>query len=151
MFMLAGHQTERYCKGVIAYDTHHVTQISNIHSLMHKVYICMHTHTHTSIFHLDAYMHMYTGAFCLEGMSTFWGGPLWGTTHPLNPPSSAPARQKGHQSTPFWILHPFAYSLRPETELLQSYGAKTEIRMPMHIWTTRHPHLTCTAPHASIS
>ena len=46
---------------------------------------------------------------------------------PLPPP-----RQKGYQSAPFSNRHPSAYSSRPETEVLQSYGAKTEIRMPMH-------------------
>jgi len=29
-------------------------------------------------------------------------------------------------------MHPSAYSIRPEIEVLQSYGAKTEIQRPMH-------------------
>ena len=39
-------------------------------------------------------LHLPPRSFVLEGMSTFWGGPLWGTTHPPNPPSSAPTQTK---------------------------------------------------------
>ena len=61
-------------------------------------------------------------------MYNFWGGHPWGTTHPPNPPSSAPTQTKGYQSAPFYILHPSAYSsIRPETQVLQSYGAKIEV------------------------
>jgi len=49
------------------------------------------------------------------------------THHPVPPP-----RQKGYHSAPFGILHPSAYSSKPETIMLQSYGTKTEIRTPMH-------------------
>ena len=83
----------------------------------------------------------------LEGTYTFGVGTLKGTSTPQTPLPEPPPRQKGYQSAPFWILHPSAYSLRPETGLLQSYGAKTEVQTPVHTWPTRHPQLTCTAPH----
>ena len=57
--------------------------------------------------------------------------------------------KKGYHSAPLWILHPSAYSSRPETAVLQSYGAITEIRTPMHTWPTSHPLLACTVPHCS--
>jgi hypothetical protein len=39
--------------------------------------------------------------------------------------------------------------IKTKTDLLESYGAKTEIRMPVYTWPTRHPQLqlACTAPH----
>ena len=58
-----------------------------------------------------------------------------------------PPDKKGYQSAPSWILHPSAYSSRPDIEVLPGYGAKIEIRTPMHTWPTRHPQLACTAPH----
>jgi len=82
--------------------------------------------------------------FLLFGVDTPEGPPTPQTPLPVPQP-----RQKAYQSAPFWILHPSAYSSRPETELLQSYGAKIEIRTPMHTWRTRHPRLACTAPHCS--
>jgi hypothetical protein len=67
---------------------------------------------------------------------------------PPKPPFQSPHPDRmGTNLLLFWILHPSAYSLRPETGLLQSYGAKTEVQTPMHTWPTRHPQLTCTAPH----
>jgi len=62
---------------------------------------------------------------------------LFGVDTPEGPPPQTPLlvpppKQKGYQSAPFSNRHPFAYSSRPETEVLQSYGAKTEIRTPMH-------------------
>jgi len=62
----------------------------------------------------------------------FWPGLPRGTTHPPDPHPLPLPRQKGYQSAPFTNGHPSAYSSRPETEMLQSNGAKTEIRMPMH-------------------
>jgi len=47
--------------------------------------------------------------------------------------------KKGYQSAPFINRHPSAYSSTSETEVLQSYGAKTEIWTPMNTWPTRHP------------
>jgi len=38
----------------------------------------------------------------LDGTYTFWGGHPWGTTHPPNPPSSAPTRQKRVPFCPLW-------------------------------------------------
>jgi len=70
-----------------------------------------------------------------------------GPPTPQPPLPVSPPKQKGYQSAPFKILHPSAYSSRPESEVLQSYGAKMETRTPMHIWPTRHPQLACTAPH----
>ena len=69
-----------------------------------------------------------------------------GPPTPQPPLPVSPPKQKGYQSAPFKILHPSAYSSRPESEVLQSYGAKMETRTPMHIWPTRHPQLACTAP-----
>ena len=43
-----------------------------------------------------------------------------------------PPDKKECRSAPFRILHPSAYSLRSETEVLQSYGAKTEVRTDAH-------------------
>ena len=77
----------------------------------------------------------------------FWCGPPWGTTNPLAPLPVLPPRQKGNQSASLLIMHPFAYSSRPWTKVLQSYGARTEIRTPMHTWPTRHPQLACAARH----
>ena len=48
---------------------------------------------------------------------------------------------------PFWILHLSAYLSRSETEVLQSYGARIEIRTAMHTWPARHPQQACLAPH----
>ena len=69
----------------------------------------------------------------------FWKAcTFFGVDPPAPPPPPQktllvpPPRQKGYQSAPFSNRHPSAYSSRPETEVLQSYGAKTEIRMPMH-------------------
>jgi hypothetical protein len=56
-------------------------------------------------------------------------GFIWEGTYPLPVP---PPGQKGYQSAPFSNRHPSAYSSRPETEVLQSYGARTEIQTPMH-------------------
>ena len=63
----------------------------------------------------------------LFGVNTPEGPPT-----PLTPLPVTPPGQKGYQSAPFQILHPSAYSSRPETEVLQSYGAKTEMQIPMH-------------------
>jgi len=61
----------------------------------------------------------------------FWFGGPWAappnTHHPVPPPG-----QNGYQSAPFTNRHPSAYSSRPETEVLQSYGAKIEVQTPMH-------------------
>ena len=91
--------------------------------------------------------------FSVCGQEYFFGRHVFGVGTPEGPPTPQtplpvpPPRQIGYQSTPFWILHPSAYSSRHETELLQSYGAKTETRTPMNTWPTRHPQLACTAPH----
>jgi hypothetical protein len=37
---------------------------------------------------------LYLGAPCRRVIFIFWGGPPWGTTHPPNPPSSAPTQTK---------------------------------------------------------
>ena len=58
---------------------------------------------------------------------------------PPNPPSSAPTQTKRVPICSFLNRNPSACSSRPETEVLQSYGAKTEIRTPMHTCATRHP------------
>jgi len=80
--------------------------------------------------------------FVVVGVDTPEGPPT-----PPNPPSCTPTRQKEYQSAPFFIRYPSAYSSRSEIEVLQNYGAKTEIRTPMHAWPTRHPQLASTAPH----
>ena len=51
---------------------------------------------------------------------------------PPKPPSSAPIRTKRVPICSFLNRHPSAYSSRPETKVLQSFGAKTEIRTPVH-------------------
>jgi hypothetical protein len=65
--------------------------------------------------------------FVVVGGDTPEGPPT-----PPNPPSCTPTRQKEYQSAPFFIRYPSAYSSRSEIEVLQNYGAKTEIRTPMH-------------------
>jgi len=77
----------------------------------------------------------------LFGVDTPEGLPPPQTSLPVPPP-----KQKGYQSATFSNRHPSAYSSRPETKVLQSYGAKTEIRTPMNTWPTRHPLLACTVP-----
>ena len=67
--------------------------------------------------------------------------------HPPNP--VRPPKQRGYQSARFSNRHPSAYSLGPETEVLQSCRAKTEIGTPMHTLPTRHPKLACTATNCS--
>jgi len=62
---------------------------------------------------------------------------LFGVDTPVGPPPQTPLpvpppKQKGYQFAPFQNRHPSAYSSKPETEVLQSYGAKIEIRTPMH-------------------
>ena len=52
---------------------------------------------------------------------------------PPKSPSGAPTQTKRVPICSFFIGHPSAYSSRPETEVLQSYGAKTEIQTPMHM------------------
>ena len=76
-------------------------------------------------------------SFFLDGTRRqfFWKAHFlgWPPLPPLSPLPVPPPGQKGYQSAPFIDRHPSAYSSRPETEVLQSYGAKTEIRTPMHI------------------
>ena len=78
---------------------------------------------------------------------------LFGVAPPAPPPLTPPPflvpppGQKGYQSAPSSNRHPSASSSKPETEVLQIYGAKTEIRTPMYTWPTRHPKLACTVPH----
>jgi len=75
--------------------------------------------------------------FSLDRHAQFLGWtPLGAPTPPSGVP---PPRQKGYQSAPLSNRYPSAYSSRPKTEVLQSYGTKTEIRTPMHTWPTRHP------------
>ena len=70
--------------------------------------------------------------FFLDDTYTFWG------RHPVPPPTPQtplpvpPPRQKRYQFAPSLRRHPSAYLSRPETKVLQNYGAKTEIRTPMH-------------------
>jgi len=77
-------------------------------------------------------------------MYDFWAGPPWlPLPPPLNPPSGAPTWTKRVPIYSFSNGHPSAYSSRFETKVLQSCGAKTEIRTPMHTWPTRHPLMAC--------
>ena len=92
--------------------------------------------------------------------SYFWKAcPLFGVAPPPPPPQTPlpvlPPRQKGYQSAPFFILHPSAYSSRLKTEVLQSHGAKTKIRTPLHTcspgahnWLAR-PHIASISSHFS--
>ena len=66
---------------------------------------------------------------------------------PPKPPFQCPHQTKKDTNLLILFMHPFAYPSRPETEVLQSYGAKTEIRTPMYTRPTRQPQLPCTAPH----
>ena len=76
----------------------------------------------------------------------FLGHPRPPTPQP--PPPVPPPDKKGYHSAPFGILHPSGYSSILETIMPQSYGAKIEMRTPMHYtWPTRHPWLACTVPH----
>ena len=70
------------------------------------------------------------------GTCDFWAGPP--CPPPLTPLLVPQPGQKGYQSALFLNRHPSAYSSRPETGVLQSCGAKTEIRTPMHTLPTRH-------------
>jgi hypothetical protein len=63
------------------------------------------------------------------GTYDFWAGP---PCPPLTPLLVPALEQKGYQSAHYFNRHPSAYSSRPEIEVLQSYGAKIEIRTPMH-------------------
>ena len=76
------------------------------------------------------------------------GGPKRPPTPP-HPPILLPQGQKGYHSAPFITLNPSAYLPRYAIEVVQSYGAITEIRTPMHTWPTSHPLLACTVPHCS--
>ena len=64
--------------------------------------------------------------------SNFRAGALKGPPTPPTPQILPPLERKGYQSAPFQILHPSAYLPRYAIEVVQSYGAKTEIRTPMH-------------------
>jgi len=64
--------------------------------------------------------------------SNFRAGALKGPPTPPTPQILPPLGRKGYQSAPFQILHPSAYLPRYAIEVVQSYGAKTEIRTPMH-------------------
>jgi hypothetical protein len=90
---------------------------------------------------------IYKGIFTLQILIIMAGGGhnvfgqaclMFGINPPDPPPtpypplSVPPPRRKGYQSAPVSNRHPSAYLSRPETEVLQGYGAKTEIRMPMH-------------------
>jgi hypothetical protein len=69
----------------------------------------------------------------------FWCGPPWGTTHPPDLHPVPQPRQKGYWSALSKILHSCIHWSRPETQVLQSYGAKTEL------WNA-HAHMTYQAP-----
>jgi len=60
-------------------------------------------------------------------------------TPPPTPLPVPPPKQKGCQSAPFSNRHSSAYSSRPETEVLQSYGAKNRD-------TDAHAHVNYQAP-----
>jgi hypothetical protein len=77
---------------------------------------------------------------------TFGGIPLRDHPPPIPPYQCSHPDQKGANLL-LYILHPSGSSSRPETEVLQRYGAKTEIRTPVHTWPTRQPQLACTASH----
>ena len=64
--------------------------------------------------------------------SNFRAGALKGPPTPPTPQILPPLGRKGYQSAPFQILYPSAYLPRYAIEVVQSYGAKTEIRTPMH-------------------
>ena len=98
-----------------------------------------------------------------------FGGGGGRTTQPPNPPFSAPTRTKrvqvcsffnsapiyanyaynmqNHQNIKYIIFMQTHHDLKPICCRVMGYGAKTEIRMPMYTWPTRHPQLACTAPH----
>ena len=61
---------------------------------------------------------------------------------PQTPLLVPPPKLKGYQSAPFSKRHPSAYSSRPETEVLQNNGAKTEIRTPTHTHMTYQASVT---------
>jgi len=71
--------------------------------------------------------------FLKEGTYEFWAGPPWPTTHPPNSPSGAPTHTKRVPICSFLNRHPSAYPSRPETEVLQIYGAINETWTPMHV------------------
>ena len=78
----------------------------------------------------------------LTGGCLFWMTRIFfGVDTPEGPPPQKPLpvpppKQKGYQSAPFSNKHPSAYSSRPKTEVLQSYGAKLRYGRP---WTRDLP------------
>ena len=68
--------------------------------------------------------------------------PLRDHPSPLPPPINTPKTKR----VPICSILNFASLLRPKFKMLQSYGAKIEMRTPMHTYPTRHPQLACGRP-----